>query len=719
MAWLKYLSKRLVLVAGGIGLALLALEGAARLLNLGYPTSFLIKYPFHGETAWVDNQVFGYRFFAPAVTRTPPPILVPATKSTNEFRVVVLGESAAMGEPEPAFGPVRMLELMLQQRHPDRKITVVNAAMTAINSYVIADISTELGKLQPDAVILYIGNNEVVGPMGPATVFTPASGSHALNRWRVKLSRWRVASAARQAWHAWKGGDADIWEGMAMFDRQRAQVPRDDPRLPGVYRALAANLNEILEQIHKVNAHAILCTVAVNLADQAPLDGQPFPATASLDEYKDLRDADALRFRADRGINNAIRQVVRTHPGVRLVDIEQLLEQSGPPGRNYFLDHVHFNLNGSYLVANRWLDTVEQILRPGITDAAAITLDRLKELMMWNPHQEIAIIRTMLQRYDRPPFRSASDYQDQMMYWSLQRAATLRAIEQLSTPELLDECRAGLAQNPSDPQRLYEALPAFLNAGNAEEAGLWARRLLDLWPHRADIRGWLVMIESIRGNAKEAWSIMTRDAPPLGQIPADLIVGLSETLQQTGYAQAALELLELASSEYPDRYRLQFLLALRHLQSGSSRAEASAIMSRLIREHPDLLWLKEEYAVILLLDGRIDEAAEQLEPSRRSPDPERQIKWIHYLMAVGRLDEATTEIDRMTADHPSFAEAWLTSAGLGRRAGDVHREISAIETYTRLKPWDTNAWKRLAGLYETAGQPEDARKAREQAARFL
>jgi hypothetical protein len=77
------------------------LELVCLLAGWGHPTRFLLRSHHEGVPVWIDNQLFGYRFFDPAVSRAPTPIQVPVEKADREFRVVVLGESAAMGEPEP------------------------------------------------------------------------------------------------------------------------------------------------------------------------------------------------------------------------------------------------------------------------------------------------------------------------------------------------------------------------------------------------------------------------------------------------------------------------------------------------------------------------------------------------------------------------------------------------------------------------------------------
>ena len=58
-------------------------------------------------------------------------------KPAGAFRIFVLGESAAMGDPEPAFGPARYLEMLLRDKYPDADFEIENVAFTAINSHVI------------------------------------------------------------------------------------------------------------------------------------------------------------------------------------------------------------------------------------------------------------------------------------------------------------------------------------------------------------------------------------------------------------------------------------------------------------------------------------------------------------------------------------------------------------------------------------------------------
>jgi hypothetical protein len=157
----------LVLFGGGLELAL-------RLCGYGYPANFFLKTEIGGKDYYVSNDRFGYRFFPPALARTPVPMRLAVKKPANTYRIFVFGESAAMGDPDPTFGAWRYLKVLLHERFPGTDFEVVCVAMTAINSHVILPLARECAGHDGDLWIIYMGNNEMVGPFGGGTVF----GSH-------------------------------------------------------------------------------------------------------------------------------------------------------------------------------------------------------------------------------------------------------------------------------------------------------------------------------------------------------------------------------------------------------------------------------------------------------------------------------------------------------------------------------------------------------------
>jgi hypothetical protein len=91
-----------LLVLGGVELGL-------RVGGYGYDTHFLRQIQIDGHAIYVPNEQFGYRLFPPAIARTAPPFRFPAEKGTNTYRIFLLGESAATGDPDSAYGVGRYL----------------------------------------------------------------------------------------------------------------------------------------------------------------------------------------------------------------------------------------------------------------------------------------------------------------------------------------------------------------------------------------------------------------------------------------------------------------------------------------------------------------------------------------------------------------------------------------------------------------------------------
>jgi tetratricopeptide (TPR) repeat protein len=397
------------------------LELGLRLAGFGYPTGFLLKSSGHGEKTFVQNNRFGWRFFGPRMARQPYAISIPREKPPDTIRIFVFGESAAYGDPQPRFGLPRMLEAMLELRHPDRKFEVVNAAMTAINSHVILPLARDCAKARADVWVIYMGNNEVVGPFGAGTVFGNQTTPLPLIRAGLALKATRTGQlfdAVRGA--AQKTTGSGEWEGMRMFVKYK--LAGSDPRLAAVYQNFGQNLQDIIAAGRNSGAKIVLSTVAVNLKDCAPFASLHRPdlsesrlndwqrlfdagakvqaggdfrqastdydqaeqiddsfaelrfrrgqcalelkdAGAAQKEFAAARDLDALRFRCDSRLNEIIRQ--EAAGDVALADGERVLAQASPggiSGAELFYEHVHLTFLGNYVLTRALAEKVEQAL---------------------------------------------------------------------------------------------------------------------------------------------------------------------------------------------------------------------------------------------------------------------------------------------------------------------------------------------------------------------
>lgn len=396
-------------------LLLLSIEACLRLAHCGYPTSFFLSASVNGQPVWIENQAFGRRFFPQNLLRYPRSTTLSAHKSSKTLRVFVLGESAAMGDPEPGFGMPRMLEVLLRERFPEQEVEVVNAAMVAINSHAILPIARDCAKQDGDLWIIYMGNNEVIGPFGPLSVFGAKSPPLPIVRASLAVKTTRLGQSIGAFTTLFRRNPpVDDWGGMTMWANQG--IRESDSRRRRVYENFRSNLMEIINTGQRAGVAMIICTVPVNVRDCAPFgslhrtdlsaadlaewevryqagkaceaearftEAAEFYAKAALldADFADLayrqgrcavalgqrtiaeqyfavaRDRDTLQFRTDTRINQIIREcaAARKNAGVLLLDAERRFLSVSPPGgigHEFFYEHVHLNPEGNFLLAN-------------------------------------------------------------------------------------------------------------------------------------------------------------------------------------------------------------------------------------------------------------------------------------------------------------------------------------------------------------------------------
>ncbi|MBU1694166.1 MAG: hypothetical protein KKC51_09415 [Verrucomicrobia bacterium] len=424
-------------IAGRVTLAVLVplaligvVELALRALDLGYPTGFLLETKVRDHAALVDNPFYGYRFFSPELARNPAPILTSPEKAPGTVRVVVLGESAAQGDPLMQFGPPRMLQCVLNSAAATGRFEVINAAMTAINSSVIVDIAREMTACRPDVYVLYIGNNEVIGPYGPGTVFTALPGLTRLAPARVSFTGWRSAFFLREGLTALlpsKRGSSQ-WSGLAMFSER--PVAFGDRSLLAMYDLFERNIRAIVRRARSAGAQVILCTVAVNLADCPPFGGPKAAVEfkrvrglrargetiAARETLKRARDLDLYRFRADSVLNDRLRKLA-AELGTPLVDAERVFDEAwagGTPDAELFVDHVHFTFAGTHRLATAIAGAVAGLYPECFPDPAWPDEARCRERLFYTPWSEQQMALIMLDRRRHPPFDRQADNRTQL-----------------------------------------------------------------------------------------------------------------------------------------------------------------------------------------------------------------------------------------------------------------------------------------------------------------
>src|ERR1035438_10311743 len=245
---------------------LILAEGSLRLFGFGYPPTFCLR---QGGT-YVESDRFLWQFYSKKTNLRPNPFAVAAAKPLDELRVVVLGESAAAGTPEPGYNFGRILDRMLRQQFPGRRLEVINAAMRGVNSHILLPAARDCcAKLKPDVVIVYMGNNEVVGLYAPG----PHSGRLTSYLPLLRALQWARSTRLGQLMGTSLAGliheDAPVDKQDDLFFQQH-RVAADDPRRGAVYNNFHANLADLCRSARRSGAAVLLVTVPANLKDSPP-----------------------------------------------------------------------------------------------------------------------------------------------------------------------------------------------------------------------------------------------------------------------------------------------------------------------------------------------------------------------------------------------------------------------------------------------------------------
>lgn len=390
---------------------LVLIEGSLRIIGFGNPSTPVVKTRIKGETFFRDNTRYGWMFFPWQIARELEPFTFPTEKKPHTYRIFILGASAAQGVPDPDFAFSRILQVMLEDRYPGVNFEIINTAMVAINSHVVYKTAKNLVRHNGDLFIVYLGNNEVVGPFGAGTVFNPLLDKIELIRAQIAFKSTRLGQLFTSLAERVSGqkNAPSVWTGMEMFlDKQ---VRADEPVLGTVYKHYKRNLEDICQTALNSNVDVILSTVGSNLRGNPPFASlhnpdmnesekskwdviynegvkleenneykkaiEKYLAAEQIDnDYADLqfrlarcynhteqfeeskaryitaRNLDTLRFRADTIINEIVRTVANEDKfkgkGVYLAETSEALQSKSPHAiTGDEFFHEHVHLNFS------------------------------------------------------------------------------------------------------------------------------------------------------------------------------------------------------------------------------------------------------------------------------------------------------------------------------------------------------------------------------------
>ncbi len=656
--WLLRLALMVCVPALLLGMA----EGVLRLAGYGHPTSFFVASPHH-EGALIENAKFAWRFLPPTLARASQPTLLRREKAPGTIRVFVFGESAAEGDPEPAFGLPRLLEVLLEGRFPGRDFEVVNAAVTAINSHAILPIARECVGLDGDFWVLYIGHNEVMGPFGAGTVFGQKTPPLTTLRLGLSLKRLRLGQ-----WIAGFGGpsgddDGTQWKGMGMFLDQ--QIQADDPQLDWVYDAYEENLSDILAAGRRAGVHIVISSAVSNLRDSAPFAGDDavaqfqqahlLEAEGKTDEARShyilSRDLDTLRFRADTKLNAITQALGQADAGsVTFVDAQAALDAQSPSGiagRETFYEHVHFTLEGNHRLARLFAEGIASQLASGGDKPGGpwLTAEECAGRLAYTDWDRGVVLASVIRRLQQPPFNHRHNSDEAV---GQLRSESQRVAKRLDRAAALAVYDNALKARPNDWRLLQRRGLLLSSAGRHDKATESLKRAVEQTPWSRILHYQLGAVRNKAGQYADAAVSLGQalalqpDFPEatgqLARARAGIQYRLGETARAGGDAAGAL-------GHFTKATQLDETFAEAHFQIGASRveagriAEATASFERAVSLQPDLPQARFNLVTGLLKQERYRDALGHLEAlAAEKPDDIQVQRYLQFARA--KLREA-------------------------------------------------------------------------------
>lgn len=714
------------------------LELGLRLAGYGTPTSFFLPASLDGKPSFIENQEFSRVFFPPGLERHPLPCRLDASKAPGTKRVFIFGESAAMGDPAPAFGLARAFEMLLRERYPETRFEFVNVSMTAINSHVLLPIARECASKEGDLWVIYMGNNEVVGPFGAGTVFGAKTPLMLAIRASVALKSSRTGQwLARVFAKLGSRGGPREWGGMEMFLKQ--QVSAAEPGLERVYSHFDQNLREIVELGNQSGAKVVLSTLAGNLKDCAPfaslhrqglspsdlaawdrayaegcrLQGASDPGKASelfrqatqfdadyADAWyrlgqcllasgneKDARPAfenalekDTLRFRPDRRIEGIIRQNAKN--GVLLADAQADVAAQSPhglAGDELLYEHVHPAWEGAYRIG---LSLAEQAgraladLRPATTNW--LSMDECAARLGLTDWSRAQTTDLMVRRMQEPPFSTQSDHAARDRRWR-ERAEQFKARLASQSPDAPRQILSLAAERHPADWQIRQTFAKYLEDTGAGSPALaqWTETLR-LMPHDSDVacaRASLLDKLGRPAEAAAAFEEALRWAPESGEA----CNGLGLAFDAQGKPGRALDC-------YKTAVRLNPRLVEAWVNLGSANAgmgltnEAFAAFGAALAARSNSPAALSAMARLLAKTGR---PADALSHYRRAVEAAPEDATIRLAFAadceaLGMADEAVAQLSAAVKLRPDLAEAHLS---LGLELAKAARKEEALAEF--------------------------------------
>ena len=335
-------------------------------------------------------------------------------KPAGTVRIVLFGESAAKGYPQPPnLSMAAFLREMLADAWPGRSVEVIDFGTTAVASFPIVSMAKEMERYQPDLFVFYVGNNEFFGAYGTASI----NSAGTLPTWALPWMRAVRGLALVQAVDFLFRPAADTDRTLMEQMIGQAVIVPDSPLRAAAASNLGTHVRHMVSSALAAGIPSIVCTTASNECGLSPL-GDPDGAAAARfadgarlaaagdragarQAFLDARDLDTMPWRPVRATEEAVRAAARDC-GAPLCDIAERFREMSPQGAagwDLLDDHVHLSVRGQAEAARCMVRTMSELPGAVRVDPAAESAlpawDSYARRLGTNPFDDYRVNHTM------------------------------------------------------------------------------------------------------------------------------------------------------------------------------------------------------------------------------------------------------------------------------------------------------------------------------------
>lgn len=358
-----------------------------RVVGYGDNFSLFVKHPDKEYSKYmVVNPHVGKKYFHQFEYTHPPKDIFLKNKPDSVFRIFVMGSSTVVGFPyENNLMFSRILHDRLEQAYPNKKIEVVNTAITAINSFTLRDYMPQVLKQKPDAILFYAGHNEFYGAFGAGSN-EAMSNNRILINMHIEMMDLRVYQLIRNIMAKVAQTVNNDNTKVKRRGTLMARIVKDAEILYGseTYKRgienYNSNMRSIAKMVKKANIPFFYSNLVSNVKDMHPFKSIESDQMESAGYYYNkaltlfnnaqydeaysnfmlARDYDGIRFRASSDINNLIRKICDEYD-FNFVNTLAYFESNSPNnliGYNLLTEHVHPNIQGQFLMAESFFNAL-------------------------------------------------------------------------------------------------------------------------------------------------------------------------------------------------------------------------------------------------------------------------------------------------------------------------------------------------------------------------